>query len=771
MHEEMVGKQIELLSLFETNLVPHIKEVLSKVWIPPYEAEPLILNIIEKIHDLADYRVVISGEVDNVSLYLIGGTDIWVYTPFANFKSNVLLKGIPNRIVTTLGKHLCIVERNENLVNRLILPKVILINPSVKDVFPSPRLALSISSLAAYLRKYQKADVRLLDMQVGLTIEGIINEVRKLCPDLVGISMSFGHLPLGLRIIDRLFSGIGIEKKPLVVAGNVVSSFGHQALLTMLPDLLVCHGEGERTITDIIDYVRGDKKNLSEVSGITYMKNGELRRNPTQEIDMDDSPLPAMDSVSRLVRDGGALTMETSRGCYYSNCTFCPRTHKAKRWKGMSAQLVLRQLKSYDSIFRHFDIESRIYMADEEFIGWSENEGEVKRITKIMEEVVEENLKIHFEQDVRVDQIYDPNKNRDWHVERMKMLISCKKAGLDRMLVGVESGSDTVLKRFNKNITSVQSVTALRLLTSLGIRPRITFITFDPLMNFTELKEDVLFLEREDAFMRCENLSETPYSELFQAVHDNNFVKQKSLRRPLYENVAYMLVNLEVLIDSHYVDLVKNAEQIYDTKLLAASEPDYNMARFQVRYLNETIGEIAHGCQKWIDRHFALDYCLKGIYKTAGDQEREILFRYRANYRKLSFLLLKSLVWILDTGETMSLENNSHDLSDIMSDLSNARKRRRSSHTNQIVFNVMDLFNEKMKSLVSDIEDSIRRREIRDSNLTLRNIIDQWKQKKEWSLINPWSGCEPLSLGRGSMLLSRESKKIEPESLVMQLRG
>ena len=99
----------------------------------------------------------------------------------------------------------------------------------------------------------------------------------------------------------------------------------------MLLDLLICHGEGERTITDIVDYVRGDKKNLSEVSGITYMKNGELRRNPAQEIDMDDSPLPAMDTVSRLVKDGGALTMETSRGCYYSNCTFCPRTHKAKR--------------------------------------------------------------------------------------------------------------------------------------------------------------------------------------------------------------------------------------------------------------------------------------------------------------------------------------------------------------------------------------------------------------------------------------------------------
>ncbi len=618
-----------------------------------------------------------------------------------------------------------------------MLPKVVLINPSVKEVFPSPRLALCVSLLASYLRKYQKADVRIVDMQIGPTMNDIIKEVKEVHPDIIGISVSFGQLPLGKQILERIFSEVVVDRKPIVIAGNVISAFGCKGLLQKFPNLLVCNSEGERTLIDLVEYITGNKKYLNEVSGITYIENGEIKSTSTIEVDMDDIPLPAMDTLEGIIENRGSLTMEISRGCAHSACTFCPRTHKPRKWKGMRPEVVLKQLEYFKRIFDHFDVMRRIFMADEEFIGWIDGNKEAERIIKIMEGMIKGNFNLHFDQDTRIDRIYNLDKSKDWHVERMKMLVLCKKAGLDRLLVGVESGSDTVLERFNKKITANQSIMALRILTALGIKPRITFITFDPLMNFTELKKNVSFLERDDAFLQPMDLSKISYSELFDAVHDNDFVWKNSLHKPFYENIAYMVVNLEVLMNSHYVTLLKDAEGIYNRKLFVTHEPDYNMARYKVRYLNEIIGDIAINCQKWIDRHFAVDYCLKGMYKVASEEERKILFKFRANYRKLSFLLLKSLVWIFDLDNTLSLEDNSSDLKDIMSDLKRFKERRDKLLPNRIIFNVLELFNEKMKSLISNIESSINEGECLDENGQLRSVINQWKEKREWELINP----------------------------------
>jgi len=728
----------ELLLHFHLTIAPHIKDILSKIWIPPHESAKIISSMIEETHILSEYKIMVSGETDNISLYLTGKDNIWVYSPFTQFEDNIIIRETSCNILAARGEHLCIVEKNEILTNRLKIPKVVLINPSVKEIFPTPRLALCVSSLAAYLRKYQKADVRILDMQIGLTEDEIINRIKNICPDIIGISISFGQMPLGERILERIFSEIVAERETIVIAGNVISAFGYERFLEKFPNLLICYSEGEKTMVDLVDYINGNKNCiLDEVSGITYIENGKIRKSSIVEVDMDDLPLPAMDTLEGLIKNKGALTMEISRNCYHRACSFCPRTHKPGKWKGMSPQLVLKQLKHYKMIFDHFDIENRIFMADEEFVGCMGDGKEAERITKIANEVIEKGLNLSFDQNTRIDQIYNPNKDKKWHVERMNMLLSCKNAGLDRLLVGIESGSDTVLKRFNKNITANQSVTALRILSALEVGIRITFITFDHLMNFKELKENVLFLERDDVFLQPVNLSKIACDELFGSIHDDQYIRKNSLRQPLYENVAYMLVNLEVLMNSHYIALLANAEIKYNKKLFITNTPDYNMARYKVCYLDESIGAIANGCQKWIDRHFALDYCLKGMYKVTNKKEREYVFKFRARYRKFSFLLLKSLVWIFDPHNTISLEKNLSDIEDIIINLERIKQKKLGSTNDQIIIEILDLYNEKMKLLILEIESLLNTDEIQDENFQLREAINQWRVKKEWNLINP----------------------------------
>lgn len=726
--------ELELLSLFEKEIAPYIHSLAKKIWIPPYEMSKQIEDELVKIPALINLydQVIVSGETDNTSIYLIGKENLIIFTPFEAVQKNIVVLQTLPKVLTKYNENLWLVEKESRIINRLTFPKVSLVNPSVQDVFPSPRLALCVASLAGYLRKYQKADVRIIDMQIESTVDTIIKETKEIQPDIIGISISFGQFNLSVSILDMILKDIEIMKRePTIVAGNVLASFGYEGLLEKFPELIICNGEGERTMMDLVDYINKDCS-LEDVSGITYIENDTIKNNPTYEVNMDDVPLPSMDTLEVILRNKGALTMELSRGCFHSACTFCPRSNKPEKWKGMSSAIALAQLENYKKILDTFGTPRRIFMGDEEFIGWLENGKEARRIMEISEGMIDGKFDLNFDTNTRVDQIYNLKNDRAWHLEHMRMLSRCKEAGLDRLLIGVESGSDSILKRFNKKIKTSDSMMAVRILTSLGIGLRITFITFDPLMNFSELKENIHFLERSDCFLKEANLSEISCSTLFDKVHDSAYVAENSLNHPFYENIAYMVVNLEVLLNSIYFKML-------DEELLINNEPDYNMARYKSFYKDPTIGDIAISCQKWIDRHFALDYCLKGLYKVANDSERQQLFLFRADYKKISFLLLKSLTWIFDEEETIRLQDDLSDINDIIKELESLRRERQVQNEDReiIILSTLDLFNNKMSLLVDNIEKAVVNGEITVSKDRLMKVIHQWRGESEWRLINP----------------------------------
>lgn len=727
--------KLEVLSRFDKEMVPYIRSFLDSNCESPQTLSVYLEARLRHDMSLGGFdKVVVSGETLNTSIYLFGNDDILLYTPFMDAGQNIVYAEVSPKVIMKFTDHMWLLEKNREITERLSLPRVVLINPSVKDVFPAPRFALCVASLAGYLRKYQKAEVCIIDMQIGPTIETIVEEIGRLQPEVIGISISFGQLNLATTILGRLFSvRETMIKKPVIVAGNVISAFGCEELITAFPDLIICNSEGESSLAGLVDYVKG-KTTIDSVPGITYLDSSALRKTPSVEVDMTELPLPAMDTVPQIVGNGGALTMEISRGCHHSACSFCPRSHKPKKWKGMPDSNVIEQLEYYKKVFDRFGIERRIFMADEEFIGWMEDNGDVDRISSIASGIIDKSYNIHFESNARVDQIYSHTKDKKWHIERMKMFSLCRKAGLDRLLIGAESGSDSVLERLNKKIKSQDSVMAIRTLSALGIGLRITFITFDPLMNFSELKENVAFLGRRDAYLRPVDLSHISYSDLYDGLHDDSFVRAHSSDIPLYENVAYMLVLLEVLTNSDYVGLLTDAETACGKELVSRSKkPDINMARYRTSYLDPTIGDIAVSCQKWIDRHFALDYCLKGRYKSARADERDTIFEFRANYRRISYSLLQSLVYIFDETPTIDLVDSIVD-ADVLKDFKQGVGVKDRSES---ITDVLELFNEKMQLLVDDLEEAVAEGKITDTNGDLTRVIDQWWRRAGWSLINP----------------------------------
>lgn len=727
-----------LLSHFERDIFPKLIDLAQMFW---NTHRQMVQHIAKEIANTDFSSVVIhtlvSGETQNITVYFITDFEVLICTPLGQVNEVPIFKDSSPIIVNRYSKHICVVHKDEKIVECLNLPTIVLINPSAKDVFPAPRLSLCVSCLASYIRKLQKAEVHIMDMQLGLTVDTLIKSLRDINPDIIGISISFGQMPVSRGLLRRILEYSKSRATDfIVVAGNAISSFAYEGLLTEFPEIIICLSEGEPSLSGIVDFYKG-KIPLEDVPGIAFVRNGVIKINAPAETDLNTIALPAMDTAHELLVNGGAMILESSRGCSHSACTFCPRNHKPTRWKGINPDLLLNHLENYNKILVRHDKEPRIFFVDEDFFGRDETEKD-QRIREIMNGILNKGLKIQFEADTRVDQVFNLKKDKSWNINRMETLGICKKAGLYRLLVGVESGSDNILKRFRKGITLNEVVRALRILTSLNIGLRITFITFDPLMTFSELKENLAFLGRRDLFLKpLKNIEQADYSELYDQIGDSIYITEQSSGRPFYEYVCYMLVSLEVLMTCDYFHMLKSWEQEHGRPLFKTIKPDYNMARHRVSYVDPIIGSIAHYSQKWIDRNFALDYCLKGMYKTATGKQRDLLFNLRISYRKKSYCLLKSLVWIFDRLEELDTNSLEGFSCEEILELIKLKKNRDYKSPDHLILATMELMHHKMKKFVESINKLVSQGLLADTNGRLASTIKIWKSARTWSLINP----------------------------------
>lgn len=117
---------------------------------------------------------------------------------------------------------------------------------------------------------------------------------------------------------------------------------------------IVCRGEGERTIAQIVQYLQG-RIDISDVKGISYKSNGRIMEASAQGLieNLDDIPMPrrGQGNGSTDYYDFHIFNMRTpyttmlaSRGCPYS-CTYCSSCNIwGKRIRQRSPQNVVAEI-------------------------------------------------------------------------------------------------------------------------------------------------------------------------------------------------------------------------------------------------------------------------------------------------------------------------------------------------------------------------------------------------------------------------------------------
>ncbi|MEN1760518.1 B12-binding domain-containing radical SAM protein [Anoxynatronum sibiricum] len=203
-----------------------------------------------------------------------------------------------------------------------------------------------------------------------------------------------------------------------------------------------CIGEGEETVPELMEYFIRRKGSLEAIRGIVFMDaSAHLVATPprTSPETLDEIPWPDITLTSDY-KHYGLLPILTGRGCPFG-CTFCYEGANAKRVRRHSIPSLMKEIREN---FKRNPAIHYINFLDDTFTL------DHKRVQLICDEIKE----------IRKD--YDFVWFASAHIsiidKHRTMARSLADAGLKKIFFGLESGSDTVLKSYNKKITRKMAV-------------------------------------------------------------------------------------------------------------------------------------------------------------------------------------------------------------------------------------------------------------------------------------------------------------------------
>lgn len=307
---------------------------------------------------------------------------------------------------------------------------------------------------------------------------------------IVGVSCMVSMLPfvaLGTRRFKERYPGCTIVlggPGPSGVAESIISSF---------PWIdIVCRGEGEETIVELVNALKANA-DLGSVRGIAYRSPDGTRSTPPRPRiqNPDDIPPPAYGAVD--LSDYNSVSMITARGCPYK-CAFCDVGPLwGNRTYSRSVGKVIEEL----SLLRNEYGRDTVHLADDTF------DLKRSRTEQLCEEIGKLGMK--WTCLARIDLIDE------------ELLVMMAEAGCRSIFLGIESGSDEVLRKINKRFTIAEATEKVELTRKYIDKVVTSYIwgfPFETLDDFKSTLLSVVSMWYLDAMAGLKLLSPMPLSPL-----------------------------------------------------------------------------------------------------------------------------------------------------------------------------------------------------------------------------------------------------------------
>lgn len=295
--------------------------------------------------------------------------------------------------------------------------------------------------------------------------------------DIVGFSISSS---VTYSILKKVRENSQFNEIGLLIAGGIHTTIFPEEVINDLKVDIACVGEGEKTITEIIDVY--PERKFNNINGIVYWDShsGKMVKTPERELieDLDTIPFPArhllpLDEIvmeDRLSNTNLPIVhILCSRGCPYS-CNFCANQEHSIRYRtGANVR------KELEFLIEKYGIKG-FCITDDNFIVNRE------KIIDICNEIAP--LKLKWSTLSRVNTV-----DKD-------LLIMLRNSGCIEIKYGIESGSPRMLGLMNKKISIEEIIRAISITHEVGIKVKAFILHGYPGENMESTKETIELLEK-----------------------------------------------------------------------------------------------------------------------------------------------------------------------------------------------------------------------------------------------------------------------------------
>lgn len=452
----------------------------------------------------------------------------------------------------------------------MAIKKILLIQPPLgrgmtRDLF-QPIFPYGLAHVATSLLE-NGYDAEIFDIYANRWNRNeVLERIKDFDCDVIGITA----MSTQYSYVKWLTEQLRKQTKANIILGGLLATYSSEIVLKNTQVHVCVVGEGEITIVDLLK----NMGQLSNVKGIVYKENGKiLRTSPREYIeDLNNLPKPAYDlfpmgiytKTKFYIHDPTTkifkrkLTFKTmgiltGRGCPY-NCNFCSKSFKGLRLRSVDS--IIDEIKY---LRQKYGVEG-VHFIDELFVV------NKKRAYALVEKLG--TLGMKWDGQARVNTVdYD-------------LLCAMKKAGCVAIGLGIESGSNKILKYMNKRITSEQSEQALRDAQKAGLHVKVQLVLGYPGENKETITETVdLFNRVKHPARRFSLILPLPGSVLYNEALQKNLIKnEEEYLTQIYDgyggNRYPAFINFTEL----------PADEIYRLKTKAEKAMETNYRRYLMRH-------------------------------------------------------------------------------------------------------------------------------------------------------------------------------------------
>ncbi len=359
---------------------------------------------------------------------------------------------------------------------------------------------------------------------IGLGWTEIKDRIKRSNPDIVGISCSYTSQYANCVKLASLVKELN-KKTINVVGGAHPSAMPEEVLENPCIDFVII-GEGEHTFTSLVESLKSEK-NLANVKGIGYKKRGIILINKKKGYieDLDTLPFPArhLFKIEKYFMYGKehafyskskpSTTLITSRGCT-GKCVYCS-VHSVfgSAWRARSPSNVEKELEYLKEMYHikevHFEDDNLTL--------------DRKRMVSICNKMIQKNLQLSWT---------TPNGVSINHLDE-ELILKMKQSGCYRLFIGVESGSQRVLKKvIKKDLSLKKTEEIIRLLNKYDISVVGFFILRIPAASKEAVRKPLRFITSHDFYdISIAIVSPYPGTELYMKCEKEGLIKNKDFSK------------------------------------------------------------------------------------------------------------------------------------------------------------------------------------------------------------------------------------------------